>query len=391
MTAPAPAPRKANTQFGQPLWFAGYASGDLLTSKPTLLKDRFIYVIEKRSNAPARLHMELHTSPDGELWAGPPDRRFRERDPQNRDIYPVMSPVPWTVEGNGNTHFFFASPTRLLKRAIAALESAVMTADFAADWVDFWQHPRPRGRFFTPPGHPPVLVVTDPLTIAKALHDDYAQALDDQLKYTMPPRKDKTEADKIRSRVAKYHLALLMNHYLLPGGKDPYNVRKELADRMGDNLRDYIDIFESKTKSLADQVDATAGRLIEYLQSPAWNLLAQLHTYCKEDKADWLEYAGHCFEWLGNSELGRTFLGKLHTKPPGWLAATGITGAPLPPEGAASAEEEELTFIAKKAASGISVFWAEVLPTAVALEKMAVTDALSTGWTRSIGGSSIPT
>ena len=373
MAAAAPKP-KDNTQLGQPLWFTGYAGGDLFGSKPTLLKNRFLYVIAKQSNQPAKLHMELRPLSDGdEIYAGPPDRRMRERDLHNRDMFPVMSPIPWTIQGKGIKYFFFASPTRLLKRAIAALEFASVT--FPDDWIDLSQPPD--RHFFVHSGRPPVLLVIDPLTIATKLHSDYVEALYNQLSYTMPPDKTKTkEANKIRSRVLKYELAQLMNHYLLPDGRDPFHVRKELADMSGDSMRRYIQDFEATKKSLDDQVDGTAARLIDYLQSPHWLLLEGLHTYCKEDTAAWLEFIGPCIEGLASSERGMKFAGELYSRPRSWMAAAGITGAPLAPEGETMEHAETLTFIARKAAAGISAVWAEVLPAAIALGKTSVADAL---------------
>ena len=221
------------------------------------------------------------------------------------------------------------------------------------------------------------MVVTDPLTVANNLHSVYESRLDDQLQYMMPPHRDKSPAaDNIRSRILKYELALLIDHYLLPGGRDPYKVRRHFADAMGDNVRDCIESFDTQRDVRNARVDGAADQLVKHLESPSWALLAGLHTYSDDDTIAWLDFAGKCMERLGSSERGTKFLGDLYTKPPRWLAATGIKGAPLPPEGASEEDAESLTFIARKAAAGVSSFWVEVFPAAVALGKTSVAKAL---------------
>ena len=106
--------KPANNQIGYPLLFAGDADGSLLTAKPKLLTDRYIYVIEKRPSAPAKLAVELRALPSGELWVGPANRRHKERVPPERDMFDATSSLNWSVQGEGISYFFFASPTRLL-------------------------------------------------------------------------------------------------------------------------------------------------------------------------------------------------------------------------------------------------------------------------------------
>jgi hypothetical protein len=393
--------RPKNNHLGDPLWFTGEPdSGSMFGSKPTLLSDRYLYVIEKRPSAPAQLVVELRALPNGDLWVGPADRRHKERVKPELDMFDATPLDPtdkthqlsWSVHGEGVTYFLFASPTRLMRRAIAALESASVTPAFAGDWIDF-SKPLP-GRYFRYAGRPDVVAVIDPLTKAVKLQSAFEKALDERLQYMMPPddpdeksqpadekskkeaEKRKKQADTIRSRVLKYELATLINSYLLPHGSDPYNIRKEFADKMGDVVRKCIEEFETTRDSLEAQAEGAADQLIAHQKSPQWNLLMSLHTYSNEDAAAFVEYAGPCLSGLGSSEKGRAWLADVYKKPPKWMAAAGITGAPLPPEGEAEEGAESLTFIAKKAAAGISEVWVEVIPAAITLGKTSVAEAL---------------
>lgn len=360
-----------NTEHGSHFWLTDHAWGNVFGAKPTLIKNRWIYILDRREGQPVKLYLEVHADKNGAMTQVPGDqRRFEERTSTVFTPALVKSiSMPAKIQGHKVRYFLFASPTRLTKRAIAKLEQEM--ARPSADWLDLQQEQN--GRLFVGDGRRPLLlVVIDPLTTAVVLQSAYEAALDRKLHYVMPSEQAKgEEAEKIRARVLKYQLAEMITKHLLPERTDPFGVRKELADAMGDQVFKYKEEFEADLAERQSDVDHRAALLIEHLESRFWRLLARLHLTTPNDTAAWLNLIEPVYHRLGSCLRGSKYLGGLVDRPPPEFEAAGLS---------AEGEERDLTeisaLVARKAAAGVAAIWAEVFPSAIALKKMSVAQAL---------------
>jgi hypothetical protein len=360
----------SHTEQGQHFWLTDYARGDVFGAAPTLIEDRWIYVLDRRDDSPVKLHLEICADHKGKLSQVPGDVR-RRRETTASDVKPLPVDTvsfPTCIQGHDVRYFFFASPTRLCKRGIAALENAMAAP--SAEWFDL--RTPPNGRIFFNPKRPPLLVVIDPLTIAVKLHSAYEVALDGKLHYVMPSEAttDK-QAETIRARVLKYQLAQLITRHLLPDRQDPFNVRKELADRMGDEVFAYVEHFDATVAALEAQVDGTAALLIQHFKSPHWELLGRLHLFSARDTAAWLNFVAPCIDRLNSCRRGIEYFGGIFDKPPKWLGPAGLAL-----EGEERDYEDAAALVARKSAAGVVAVWAEIFPSAIVLKKISTVKAL---------------
>lgn len=271
--------------------------------------ERWIYVFrvsKLRQNTPAQWVDELHVvdgkiSATSMIKANPPGGKRLERDKRKQVAVGDSVTFARRVLGEPQIHYFFASRIQLPLAQIEQLELKI------ANWgTPFYFEPNDPNIVGSDQSSAILVPVLDPITIALHLHKSYVEAADDVTNYdTAHDKLPEDRRERVKRRNKKVLLADIVDKLLDVYTGDERSAIDQSA--LWDFRQEYKKQVETRTKWR----DMWASYLVNWIQSPAIELLADAHRF--EVEKDWHKFhipMALCHDRLSASPAGRKLLGE---------------------------------------------------------------------------------